>query len=120
MADKSSRASCASRPIGPSTLNGENPKARRSLATVPADGLMPVIPLKEAGVRRLPAKSDPMASGTMPEASATAVPPEDPAAVKRGSCGLQVVPQSGFAEVAPKPSSGTLVLPTTMAPWRRR
>ena len=34
--------------------------------------------------------------------------------------GLQVVPHSGLALVAPNPSSGMLVLPTTMAPCRFR
>ena len=60
-----------------------------------------------------------MASGTMPEARATALPPDDAPALKPGAKGLFVAPYSGFSVVAPKPCSGTLVLPTTMAPASR-
>ena len=43
-----------------------------------------------AGVRRLPPKSEPSASQTWPVASATAEPPEEPAAESRVSHGLRV------------------------------
>ena len=36
------------------------------------------MPQKAAGVRRLPPWSEPVASGTMPQASATAEPPDEP------------------------------------------
>ena len=50
------------------------------------------MPLKEAGLRREPPVSEPVAMGTMPQASATAEPPEDPAAFFVGSKALPVVP----------------------------
>ena len=60
--------------------------------------------------------SEPVASGTMPVASATAEPPDEPAQVFSGSNGLPVAPYTGFTVLAPAPNSGVFVLPTTMAP----
>ena len=45
------------------------------VGTKPTDGLIPTILQKEAGVLRLPAKSEPIANGTICEAIETAVPP---------------------------------------------
>ncbi len=42
------------------------------------------MPLNAAGLRSEPPVSDPVASGTMPQASATAEPPEEPAADRVG------------------------------------
>ena len=48
------------------------------LGTLPSDGLIPDNPQHEDGIRIDPPPSDPVASGTMPEAIAAALPPEDP------------------------------------------
>ena len=80
------------RPIGPSTLNGTSDAARSTCGTTPGDGRKPTTPQNEAGVRRLPPWSEPVASGTMPSASAAAEPPEEPAGVFAGSNGLPVGP----------------------------
>ena len=45
--------------------------------TIPLDGLIPAIPQKAAGVLKEPAKSEPVASGTIPDATADAPPPVD-------------------------------------------
>jgi len=50
------------------------------------------MPLKAAGFRSEPPVSEPVARGTMPQASATADPPEDPAADFTGSKALPVAP----------------------------
>jgi hypothetical protein len=50
------------------------------------------MPQNAAGLRRLPPVSLPVASGTIPVASATAEPPEDPAADFVGSNGLPHAP----------------------------
>ena len=49
--------------------------------TRPIDVFMPDSPQHAAGIRIDPPPSDPVASGTMPAASAAAVPPEDPPGV---------------------------------------
>ena len=48
---------------------------RLPVPTIPLDGLTPVIPQKLAGVLSDPAKSEPVASGTIPDATAAAPPP---------------------------------------------
>ena len=50
------------------------------------------MPLKAAGLRSEPPVSEPVASGTMPVASATAEPPDEPAADLVGSKALPVTP----------------------------
>ena len=45
-------------------------------------GLMEETPQKDAGMRRLPARSDPIAKFTMPAATAAAEPPELPPDVR--------------------------------------
>ena len=106
--------------MGPLLPSGIQPWPRTSLGTTPGEGRKPHTPLNAAGLRRLPPVSDPVAIGTMPQASATADPPEDPAAERAGSNGLPVAPHTALRVLAPAPNSGTLVLPSTMAPARRR
>jgi hypothetical protein len=70
-------------------------------------------------LRSDPPVSEPEQSGTMPVASATAEPPDEPAAERTGSNGLPVAPYTALRVFAPAPNSGVLVLPTTIAPaWR--
>ena len=70
-------------------------------------------------MRRLPAVSEPVASGTMEVANATAEPPEEPPQMRLRSNGLPVGPYTALVVLAPAPNSGVLVLPTTMAPAAR-
>ena len=82
---------------------------------MPLDGLIPAIPQKPAGVLNDPAKSEPVASGTIPDATAAAPPPVDAPALKSGLNGLPVLPCNGLVVVAPNPCSGTLVFPKIIA-----
>ena len=56
--------SATERPIGPMTLNGDSEAARSTPGTTPGEGRKPTMPQKPDGVRRLPARSEPVASGT--------------------------------------------------------
>ena len=105
--------------MGPLTLNGVRLAGRSTLGTTPGEGRKPATPQKDAGVRRLPPRSEPVASATWPSASATAEPPEEPAQVLAGSKGLPVGPYTRLVVLAPAPNSGVLVLPT-MTPAARR
>ena len=63
--------------------------------------------------------SDPVHTGSMSVASATAEPPDEPPALSIGLNGLPVAPHTKLREFAPAPNSGTFVLPTTIAPAAR-
>jgi hypothetical protein len=54
------------------------------------------MPQNEAGIRIEQPKSVPCASGTMPVATATADPPEDPAGLKAGFQGFRVTPNTSL------------------------
>src|ERR1700722_7290044 len=77
---------------------------------------MPTMPQKDAGIRIEQPKSVPCANGTMPVATATADPPEDPAGLSSGFQGLRVTPNTSLKVLAPAANSGVLVLPSTIAP----
>src|SRR5262245_43297772 len=102
------------------TESGVQPKPRRSEGTRPGDPRTPTTPQKAAGMRSEPPVSEPVQSGSIDVASATAEPPEEPPQIRFGSKGLPVGPQTGLLVLAPAPNSGTLVLPTTIAPARRQ
>ncbi len=55
----------------------------------------------------------------MPQATATAEPPEEPPQVSVGPNGLPVAPNRRLTVLAPMLNSGMLVLPTTMPPASR-
>ena len=78
------------------------------------------MPQNAAGMRTLPAPSVPTESGPMPEATAAAVPPDDPPGVLAGFHGLRVMPVSGELVSALQPNSGVVVLPRITAPASRR
>ena len=63
-----------------------------------------------------PPLSAAVASGTMRAATAAAEPPLLPPEVRARSHGLCVAPNGRFLHSAAEPKTGTLVLPTTMAP----
>ena len=74
-------------------------------------GRMPTMPQKLAGLRKEPPMSEPCASQAMPVASATAAPPEEPAAERFDvSQGLSVAPNTSLKVLAPAPNSGVFDL----------
>jgi hypothetical protein len=77
---------------------------------------MPKMWFQPAGLRRLPMKSEPSATGSSRWASATAAPPLDPPALTAVSQALGVVPNRVLKVWEPRPSSGMLDLPITMQP----
>src|SRR5689334_16654728 len=116
MVESSRQRSATVRAIGPATDRLFQPRPRRSLATRPGVGRKPTMPQNAAGLRSDPPVSEPEQIGTMLVASATAEPPEEPAAERMGSNGLPVAPYTALRVFAPAPNSGVLVLPTTIAP----
>src|SRR4030095_9201161 len=62
--------------------------------TRPYVGLSPKTPQSEAGTRIDPLVSEPRLSGTSPAATDAADPPDEPPAMRVGSCGLAAGPQS--------------------------
>src|SRR3981189_363573 len=82
----------------------------------PGVGRIPTMPQNAAGRRTEPPKSVPCAIGTMPVATATADPPDEPAGLSAGFHGLRVAPNSALTVLAPAANSGALVLPRTVAP----
>jgi len=77
---------------------------------------MPDSPQHADGMRIDPPPSDPVASGTIPEAMAAALPPDEPPGVWSRFHGFRVAPNRGFSVSAFQPSSGVFVLPTTTHP----
>ena len=71
---------------------------------------MPTTPQKLAGLRSEPPMSEPCASQAVPVASATAAPPDEPAAERDVSQGLRVAPNTSLKVLAPAPNSGVLDL----------
>ena len=68
------------------------------------------MPQNAAGMRIEQPKSVPCASGTMPVATATAEPPDEPAGLSAGFQGLRVAPNTSLTVLAPVANSGVLVL----------
>ena len=100
----------------PCVASMSQPRARAGAAIRPGVGRIETTSQKLAGVRTEPPKSVPCARGTIPVATATAEPPEEPPDVSATSKGLRVGPQRRFVQTAPKPNSGVLVLPMMTAP----
>ena len=66
-----------------------------------------------------PAPSAASAAGTIPAATAAAEPPLEPPGVRSVSHGLRVTPQVIDSVNGQSPTSGIVVLPTTIAPAAR-
>ena len=77
------------------------------------------IPQNDAGIRTEPPPSVPRLSGPAPSATAAALPPLEPPAVRAGSYGLPVTPCRGLSVTPFQPNSGVVVLPTNTAPDSR-
>ena len=65
-----------------------------AVETRPRSGLSPNSPQQADGIRIEPPPSPPMPTGTIPAATATAVPPLEPPGVCSGFHGLRVIPPS--------------------------
>src|SRR6185436_7507793 len=107
IASSSSAQSSTLRAIGPCWPRFISMAPLTERATRPMLGRSPTTPLKLAGLRRLPPISEPCATQAMPVASATAAPPEEPAAERDVFQGLRVLPKTSLKVFAPAPNSGT-------------
>ena len=104
------------RAMGPSVESVCQPFTAGHAGTRPGVGRKPTTLQKLPGLRRLAARSLPSAKGSMPQATATAAPPEEPPQVFERSYGLRVAPNTALKVWLPAPNSGVLVLPRVMAP----
>src|SRR6195952_4813240 len=110
MASSSNATSSTLRAIGPWTPRLRSIAAMGVCATRPMLGRRPTMPQKLAGLRNEPPMSEPCASQAVPVASATAAPPEEPAADNAVFHGLRVAPNTSLKVLAPAPNSGVLDL----------
>src|ERR1700732_3133969 len=110
MASSSSARSSTLRAIGPCTVRLRSILKVGVWATRPMLGRRPTTPQKLAGLRSEPPMSLPCASHAMPVASATAAPPEEPAADRDKSQGLRVAPNTSLKVLAPAANSGVFDL----------
>src|SRR5208337_3394691 len=85
----------------------------------PREGFSPNRPQQAAGIRIDPPPSLPAAIGTIPAATAAAVPPLEPPGVRSKSQGLFVRPQRAGSVTAFNANSGRLVLPKMTSPASR-
>src|SRR3954466_10503910 len=70
--------SATERPRHPEVLSVNHANAAFGFGTRPMEGRKPAMLQKAAGLRSEPPVSEPLATGTSPQANATAAPPEDP------------------------------------------
>src|SRR5580700_4139014 len=82
-------------------------------------GLRPTSPQHEAGIRMEPPPSLACATGTMPDATAAADPPDEPPVEWPVSHGLRAGGKLRGSVVTVVPSSGTLVRPSGTKPAAR-
>src|SRR5579862_7259570 len=111
--------SATERPRQPDVLSVDHAKDDFGFGTRPTEGRKPTTLQKAAGLRSEPPVSEPVATGTSLQASATAAPPDDPPHVLVRSYGLYVAPKTLLNVCDPAPNSGVLVLPMMIAPARR-
>jgi hypothetical protein len=96
--------------IGPSCEVCSQAMLRLLLAISPGEGRKPTTPQNAAGFLTEPPVSEPVASGTMPVASATADPPDEPAAERSGSKGIAGGAMQRVAGVAARAPFGDVGL----------
>src|SRR5579871_3361498 len=92
------------------------PSPTGAFDTRPRLGFSPKRPVQEAGMRIDPPPSLACAAGTMPAATATAEPPEEPPGVRSRAHGLRVGPNAEGSVTGCRPNSGVLVLPKITRP----
>ena len=105
-AANSRRTSATVRPMGPSTEIGVQPRPRRSIGTTPGDGRKPTTPHTAAGMRSEPPVSEPVQTGSMSQASATAEPPDEPPAFSAGIERIAGRAPHGIARIGAGPELG--------------
>src|SRR6202040_527544 len=115
-AARTSAASATVRASTPLTVMPLNASGNGQVEMRPRCGLMPTRCVHAAGMRTLPAPSEPIAAVTRPAATAAALPPDDPPGVCLRDHGLWVWPNPGPLVNGHWPSSQVLVLPTITAP----
>src|ERR1700722_17154017 len=122
IASSISAASSALRASGPWTWPGSHPNGIGWFGVSPGVGRIPTMPQNAAGTRIEAPKSVAWASGSIPDPTAPAEPPDEPAGDSAGFQGLRVAPNTALTVLAPVANSGVLVLPSRMAPaaLRRR
>src|SRR5258708_34541525 len=108
MASSMSAASATFRAIGPATPRLSKAPGPGPCGTTPALGRKPTTEQKLAGIRRLPPRSEPLASQTSPVASATAEPPDEPPQVIAVFHGFSVRPNTSLKVLAPAAHSRAL------------
>src|SRR6478736_4026063 len=96
-----------------------NASASGQVEIRPRWGLMPTRLVHAAGMRTLPAPSEPMAAATRPAATAAALPPDEPPGVWLHAHGFRVCPKPGPLVNGHWPNSHVLVFPTITAPAAR-
>ena len=101
---------------GPTTSKDLDRGTMPSKENDPLDGLRPIIPHQAAGIRIDPPVSDPRAIGTIPMATALALPLDEPPERQPFKCGLGTFPKWIFSPVNPTAHSFILVLPIGIAP----
>src|SRR3954464_11321087 len=106
MASSISARSSTLRAIGPWTPRLRSIANFGECATRPMLGRNPTMPQNLAGLRSEPPMSEPCASHAVPVASATAAPPDEPAAERDVFQGLSVRPNTSLKVLAPAPNSG--------------
>ncbi len=119
IASSSSALSPTVRASAPNTLSPSHPSRAGCVETRPRLGFIPTSPQQAAGIRSEPPPSEPVAHGTIPDATAAAEPPDEPPGVRVGSQGLRVTPFAAVAVHGKIISSGTLVMPIGIAPAAR-
>ena len=77
---------------GPFSAIPNQEPSPRSAGTTPSPGLIPTSPQQADGIRIDPMPSFPCATGTVPEATAAAEPPDEPPGERSRSQGLCVMP----------------------------
>ena len=118
-ASSTSAASVTVRASTPLTVIPLNASGIGHVEIRPRWGLIPTRWVQAAGIRTLPAPSEPIAAATSPAATAAALPPDDPPGVWSRDHGLRVWPKPGPLVNGHCPSSQELVLPTITAPADR-
>ena len=94
-ASSTSAASVTVRASTPLTVMPLNASGSGQVEMRPRCGLMPTRCVHAAGIRTLPAPSEPIAAVTSPAATAAALPPDDPPGVCLRDHGLKVWPKAG-------------------------
>jgi hypothetical protein len=94
-ASSTSAASVTVRASTPLTVMPLNASGSGQVEIRPRCGLMPTRCVHAAGIRTLPAPSEPIAAATRPAATAAALPPDEPPGVCSRDHGLRVWPNAG-------------------------